>query len=640
MRLTKFSKKLLAYVCATALTVTSFAVPVWADKESGTVTADPLVLDGGEEGVSTMIKHFDAPTERNKPTDKYKYLGWCSFLDQVPDNLTPATGNYRYLVMTYTGDITQLRFEFTRAGVAGDGSDDEKQGPFWFNPDGQTHYFVTADGSDIPLIGDNTTIVIDLAESVNPDAIDETGKGVEIDWFNSGIHMHCDEMVKHGDGAGFDITDAYLTQELPVPPVESTTEEAVTDEPTTAEPVTDEPTTAEPVTDEPTTAEPVTDEPTTAEPVTDEPTTAEPATEAPTEIVTEPETEPETLPDPIVLDGDDKGESGLIGVSVLPADENDNGWHYGGWTWLKNATAEYKYMVLTYVGSLAQARFDIEGDKLYWFDPWQTDKFADLNGNDIDTSYSAEERTIYIDLEKSGAELGWGPGMHLHIDNLATNGGLTFTDAYVTKTKPDVSTVTIDGKQTIVANGSTVTVPADVVGYYTDGKLYAPGTEFTVTDDIEFSSVNFAISNSASIKFAIPAALRFKAAIQAPADVIADVVESEGMLIAPDNYYSEAGSLDLNSTYKKMNIVNSGWYNNKVGTYCASIAGIKEANYARDFVARAYATVTYADGTTATVYSNVSSARSVSGVAALLKASDAYAGYNDDQKSIIDAFVL
>jgi hypothetical protein len=300
MRLTKFSKKILAYVCAAALTVTSFAVPVWADKESGTVTADPLVLDGGEEGVSTMIKHFDAPTERNKPTDKYKYLGWCSFLDQVPDDLTATTGNYRYLVMTYTGDITQLRFEFTRAGVAGDGSDDEKQGPFWFNPEGQTHYFVTADGSDIPLIGDNTTIVIDLAESVNPDAIDETGKGVEIDWYNSGIHMHCDEMVIHGNGAGFDITDAYLTKELPVPPVESTTEEDTTVESTTEEAGTVEPTTVEDGTVEPTTVEDGTVEPTTVEDGTVEPTTVESTTVEPTTV--EPTTVESTTVEPTTVE--------------------------------------------------------------------------------------------------------------------------------------------------------------------------------------------------------------------------------------------------------------------------------------------------------------------------------------------------
>jgi hypothetical protein len=205
---------------------------------------------------------------------------------------------------------------------------------------------------------------------------------------------------------------------------------------------------------------------------------------------------------------------------------------------------------------------------------------------------------------------------------------------------PATHTVTVDGTEVeTVDDGDVFTVPANVVGYYTDGKLYAPGTEYTVNDDVDFTSVNLAIANAASVKYAIPAALRFKATIQAPADVISAVVESEGMLIAPDDYYSEAGSLDLNSTYKNINIVNSGWYNNTVGTYCASVAGIKETNYDRDFVARAYATVTYADETTTTVYSGISSAKSVSGVAALIKASDAYAGLSDNQKSIIDAFV-
>ena len=103
--------------------------------------------------------------------------------------------------MTYTGDITQLRFEFEKSGTEADGSDDEKSDMFWFNPESEEgSCFVTADGKDIPLTGNNTTIVIDLKKS-----------GVDIGRYNSGVHMHCDSMVTYGNGEGIIISEAYLT---------------------------------------------------------------------------------------------------------------------------------------------------------------------------------------------------------------------------------------------------------------------------------------------------------------------------------------------------------------------------------------------------------------------------------------------
>jgi hypothetical protein len=173
-----------------------------------------LYLDGDENGQNSMIGTYTAPVDSKTglPKDSYKYLGYVSFKGMVPDEPLDDWyyGNYRYLVMTYTGDITKLRFAFVRKGYNDDGSDDEFGDPFWFNPEGQTHYFVGYHGSDIPLVGDNTTVIIDLAQTVNPDAIDGTGLGVELDWYNSGIHMHCDEMLTHGNGEGFTISQAYL----------------------------------------------------------------------------------------------------------------------------------------------------------------------------------------------------------------------------------------------------------------------------------------------------------------------------------------------------------------------------------------------------------------------------------------------
>ncbi len=130
---------------------------------SGQGREDDIILNGDENGQSSMIKNF--------PTVKaaYKYLGFAT--------LKEPTAEYKYLILTYAGDITSIRFEFSFVNENGD--DVEKAGPYWFNPEGQEMFFVTADGSEIPLDGGKgTTVVIDLEKS-----------GIDISKFNS-VHMH------------------------------------------------------------------------------------------------------------------------------------------------------------------------------------------------------------------------------------------------------------------------------------------------------------------------------------------------------------------------------------------------------------------------------------------------------------------
>ncbi len=187
-----------------------------------------FVLDGDENGIYPMIGAYMPPAKNNQLTDDYRYLGFASFIDGEAGSDIEVS-KYRYLVLTYTGDITQLRFEFERMGAEEDvtenvgvGEDvtenvgveegvsdevvrDDKIGPFWFNSESQDgSCFVTADGSDIPLVGDDTTIVIDLKES-----------GVNLSKYNSGVHMHCDSMITYGNGEGIVISDAYLTTAVP-----------------------------------------------------------------------------------------------------------------------------------------------------------------------------------------------------------------------------------------------------------------------------------------------------------------------------------------------------------------------------------------------------------------------------------------
>jgi hypothetical protein len=124
--------------------------------------AEDLILNGDEKGMSSMIKSWTV-------SQSYKYLGFAT--------LKEPTAAYNYLILTYAGDISTVRFEF--ANVDAEGNESNKVGPYWFNKDGQTLYFVTADGSDIALDGGKgTTVVIDLAAS-----------GIDISTVNS-VHMH------------------------------------------------------------------------------------------------------------------------------------------------------------------------------------------------------------------------------------------------------------------------------------------------------------------------------------------------------------------------------------------------------------------------------------------------------------------
>lgn len=166
-----------------------------------------IILNGDDQGKSAMIGTYSIKKGSvEKPN--YKYLGWATFKDF-------ANESYKYLKITYTGNIKLLRFEF-------EGKGGEKQGPFWFDPEQATH-FVTEDGSAIPLVGNNTTVVIDLAKS-----------GVDMSKYNSGVHMHCSA---EDEDVNISITDAVLYGGKKSEP-QPTTTAAPTTKPTTVAPTT------------------------------------------------------------------------------------------------------------------------------------------------------------------------------------------------------------------------------------------------------------------------------------------------------------------------------------------------------------------------------------------------------------------
>lgn len=177
-------KRALALVGALVLTFSVTATAFAASK-------DPITLDGGEEGASKMIGTFTGPGSRGEVTDAYKYLGFVSFLDL-------ADKDYRYLQFTYTGNITQFRIQFVHD--AGKSSEEIDSMKYWFNSevveDSENKAIKAKDGAAIPLEGNNTTVVIDLKAS-----------GIDMSYYNSGFHMHCDLMKQYGE---FTISSAQL----------------------------------------------------------------------------------------------------------------------------------------------------------------------------------------------------------------------------------------------------------------------------------------------------------------------------------------------------------------------------------------------------------------------------------------------
>ena len=160
-----------------------------------------------------------------------------------------------------------------------------------------------------------------------------------------------------------------------------------------------------------------------------------------------------------------------------------------------------------------------------------------------------------------------------------------------------VYTVTEGDSTTEAAYGDTYTVNGDATyGYYYNEEMYKKGDGLTVRFQTTVTSDNYkAVNEQKAIK--------------------------EGMLITTKDLYEKNGNvLEKESNYTKLDIANNGWYGEnesaKTNTYCGSVVNIKEENFARGFIANAYVTITYKDGTTTTVYSdNMSDTRSVAQVA-------------------------
>lgn len=199
--------------------------------------------------------------------------------------------------------------------------------------------------------------------------------------------------------------------------------------------------------------------------------------------------------------------------------------------------------------------------------------------------------------------------------------------------------VTVDGKEVPVENGK-VTLDNAEYGYFCAGKMYKPGTEVTVNEDMEFTSVNtlsVAMTDGAGIRYIGESGLRFQSTIASDnMEAVASDAITEGTLITTKEIFDQDNeALTLDYTHAKVNIVNSGWFGDKVGTYCGSVCKITDN--AKVFTARSYVTVKYENADDVTVYSGMGPSRSVQFVAQAIIA-DGYKGIAEEYHSVIDDY--
>lgn len=195
---------------------------------------------------------------------------------------------------------------------------------------------------------------------------------------------------------------------------------------------------------------------------------------------------------------------------------------------------------------------------------------------------------------------------------------------------PTKYTVTEDGVAKEVTEGSSYTFGKNAQGYYdaTNGVAYAPEEVITVDRNITVTGIklNVAMESGAGIKLTTPTGLRFKTNVTGTTDILSqsDIIKTGTIITASD--ILDGGTVDDNfvkSNKLKLNIENNGWYGNTVGTFCASIVELQEANYARDFVGVGYVTIKYNNNAEKTIYAPSGTVRAVATVAQNIMNSEA-----------------
>lgn len=247
---------------------------------------------------------------------------------------------------------------------------------------------------------------------------------------------------------------------------------------------------------------------------------------------------------------------------------------------------------------------------------------------------------IYVDSTLLDAPAG---ETQYHMITLTGGTALTFILKVVGPEKKNEYTVTVDNKATTVEEGeNNYTFGSAEYGYFdvNNNVIYKSGTTITVTENMEFTSINtlsIEATKGVGIRFADPSGLRFKATITTDNKTAlnSDAI-TEGFLITTNDIYTE--NRFNGKVLKVENKPEDGkkWFDDEEGTYCGSVVNI--VDYTRKFVAKAYVTINYVNADAETLESDVVGYKSISGVANYIIDNGFIGNYDEKAQALINKF--
>lgn len=314
------------------------------------------------------------------------------------------------------------------------------------------------------------------------------------------------------------------------------------------------------------------------------------------------------------------------------------------WTEVKGSNNTMLYYIANKASDKVSVKPEMHGDNLYAaFTLAAKFKSVELNGETIKPREGAD-----IEIPKTSFSKEYNK---LVVTNYYGKESVTIYFKVVSATEKTKYKVTVDGTPTEVEEGAEYTFGDNAQGYYdtTNSVAYASGEKITVNSDITVTSIklNVAMQKGASVRLATPTGLRFQTVITSGNDIaVSDILNKDfvttGTLITTFDLFSKNGNvLDKKSKYTKLDIANSGWYNDEVGKFCGSIINIKTDNYEKKFIGVGYVTITYNNGDTYSICADVNetdNARSIYYVANAVKDAG-YKNCDAAQKAIIDKYL-
>lgn len=248
---------------------------------------------------------------------------------------------------------------------------------------------------------------------------------------------------------------------------------------------------------------------------------------------------------------------------------------------------------------------------------------------------------IYVDSTLLDAPAG---ETQYHMITLTGGTALTFILKVVGPEKKNEYTVTIDNEATTVEEGeNNYTFGSAEYGYFdvNNNVIYKSGTTITVTENMEFTSINtlsIEATKGVGIRFADSSGLRFKATITTDNKTAlnSDAI-TEGFLITTNDIYTENRFNGKVLTVENKPEDGKKWFNDEEGTYCGSVVNI--VDYTRKFVAKAYVTINYVNADAETLESDVVGYKSISGVANYIIDNGFIGNYDEKAQALINKFV-